>query len=442
MFLKCFKTPGLAVHSYLIYDEKSHRGAVIDPTREIETYLNYAKEQHIMITDILETHVHADFISGAPELKKALNEKPTIHCSGMGGKEWIPVYADHIVKERDSVQLGTIRLEALHTPGHTPEHIVWVVFDEERSRTIPALIFTGDLLFVGSVGRPDLLGNELEESLFKQLYHSLFVVIQALPEFTEIYPAHGAGSLCGKAIGTRDSSTLGYEKRCNQWMIPQEFKKWKELLQNISAPPPYFLRMKKLNVTGLKKSEASEPLVIDIRNAEAFAKSHLKGSINVPFGPTFVNWAGIAIPENQSLILVANNSKEAEQATQALRLIGLDSVQKIINGNEWLSQQKEEDLVPLPIITAKELLDTHGKYTIIDVRTPSEWNSGHLEGAHLIELTRAYDIVQSFAKTEPLAIVCRSGSRSSIVTSILARAGFENAVSVRGGMQAILNEKG
>ena len=215
MQIRHFYTPGLAINSFLIFDEEAKLGAVIDPTRQVERYLALALEENIEITDIIETHVHADFVSGAPELKAALFGKPIIHCSGMGGKAWIPKYADRIVQDHDEIRLGPVRLAVRHTPGHTPEHVMWLAFDERRSTSVAEVAFTGDLLFVGSVGRPDLLGAEAEEVLIKQLYRTLFQSMHPLPDFLEILPAHGAGSLCGKEIGNRLSSTLGYEKRCN-----------------------------------------------------------------------------------------------------------------------------------------------------------------------------------------------------------------------------------
>src|SRR5437867_6302647 len=208
VFLQRF-IPGLAIASYLVADEKSKQAAVIDPVRDVEEYLRLAASNgNLKIEHILETHVHADFVSGAVELKARLNGAAQIHCSGMGGAEWTPKYADHVVRDGDEVRLGSIRLRALHTPGHTPEHICWELFDDSRSKDTPWLIFTGDFLFVGDVGRPDLLGEEARKQLAHQLYQSTFDRFKSLPDFVEVFPAHGAGSLCGKAIGSRRSSSL------------------------------------------------------------------------------------------------------------------------------------------------------------------------------------------------------------------------------------------
>jgi hydroxyacylglutathione hydrolase len=207
--------PGLAIYSYLVGDEKTKEAAVIDPTRDGDEYLRVSKTEGLRITHVVETHVHADFVSGAAELKERIGGAAQVHSSGLGGKDWIPPYADCVVKDGDEIVMGSIRLKAIHTPGHTPEHLSWAVYDQTRSKDTPWLILTGDFLFVGDVGRPDLLGEEARRTLAHQLYQSVFKVLPAFPDFTEIYPAHGAGSLCGKALGSRSSSTLGFEGRFN-----------------------------------------------------------------------------------------------------------------------------------------------------------------------------------------------------------------------------------
>jgi len=450
MQLRRFVTPGLSINSYLISDEESRRGIVVDPTRQVENYIAQARKDGIEITDIIETHVHADYISGAVDLKAALNGKPTIHCSGLGGKEWTPHYADHIVKEREEIQLGTVRLQALHTPGHTPEHIIWLVFNEQRSRTIPEMAFTGDLLFVGSVGRPDLMGEELEKQLVQQLYRSLFGTIQALPDFIQIFPGHGAGSLCGKEISTQDSSTIGYERRCNPWLIPQDFKRWQyHLLENISSPPAYFQRMKRLNVTGLNRNNQlpspppllqleqipgllSTCVVVDIRNQEAFSSGHFKGSVNIPFGPSFITWAGIALAGDRDLILVAGSTTEIPSVIQSLRLIGLDQIKGIFIANE--SSFASGDL--LSMMEAADLKTHLSDYYVLDVRTPAEWNSGHIEGAHHIELAQLPNSISAIPKDVPIVVTCRSGARASLAASLLINAGYPRVQNLRGGMMA------
>ena len=209
MFFHQRFVPGLAIYSYMVGDEKSKQCAVIDPTRDVDEYLQIAKREGLRITHVFETHVHADFVSGSAELKARLGGEVKVVVSGMGGAEWTPPYADQVVGDGEEVALGTVRLKAIHTPGHTPEHVSWALFDDTRSKDAPWLVFSGDFLFVGDVGRPDLLGDETRKVLAHQLYHSVFERLPLLSDYTEVYPGHGAGSLCGKAIGSRSASSLG-----------------------------------------------------------------------------------------------------------------------------------------------------------------------------------------------------------------------------------------
>ncbi|MEI8364942.1 MAG: rhodanese-like domain-containing protein [Parachlamydiaceae bacterium] len=458
MLIRHFFTPGLAINTYLIFDEVEKRGALIDPTRQVERYISQAIQDGVQITDIFETHVHADFVSGALELKKALNNKPTIHCSGMGGKEWIPCYADHIVQDHDDVRLGSLRFQAWHTPGHTPEHVIWLVFDERRSLKAPEIAFTGDLLFVGSVGRPDLLGPAAEEHLAKQLYHSLFKLLHSLPDFVEIYPAHGAGSLCGKAIGSKLSSTFGYEKQCNPGLVPQPYGTWlKQLHDNMPPAPHYFSAMKRINVTGPRISERKEALFLltkehirehissyiflDVRRPEEFSSGHIKNAINVPFSPSFPQWAGVALPENPQLVIVLDTPELVSQMITTLKLIGIDDILGYINIREWNEADKKEMFVASPMIDVKELGSKPNDYYVIDVRTLSEWNAGHIDGAHHLELAKSPEFLSTIPGNKPIAVICHSGNRASIVASLLMREGREKVFNVRGGMQAWLAER-
>src|SRR5437867_707281 len=282
--------PGLAIASYIVGDAKTRRAAVIDPTRDVDDFINIARENgNLQITDILETHVHADFVSGAVELKGRLNGKPQIHSSGMGGVDWTPKYADHVARDGDEVKLGSIRLKCMHTPGHTPEHVCWALYDDSRSVDTPWLVFTGDFLFVGDVGRPDLLGEKQRATLAHQLYDSTFNRIAPWPDFVEVFPAHGAGSACGKAIGSRRSSSVGFERRFNPSLKPMPEPQWIDrLMQGMPLIPAYFARMKKINVQGppllgetlpgqtpmsierLRELVKTNATVLDVRSKEAF----------------------------------------------------------------------------------------------------------------------------------------------------------------------------
>jgi hydroxyacylglutathione hydrolase len=403
MIIRQFVTPGLVIVSYIIFDENSRQGAVIDPTPQIEQYLRCAQQENINITYILETHVHADFASGAQELKAAL-PKAKILSSSMGGQEWSPIYADQLVNDRDEITLGTTRLQAWHTPGHTPEHVIWIAYDDRRNPHTPVLAFTGDLLFVSSVGRPDLLGKEVQEKLAKQLYHSLFHTLADLPDHTEIYPAHGAGSLCGKGIGSRNSSTLGYERQSNIWLKPLPYEEWvKQLLSDMPTAPAYFKRMKRLNVTGRGVIGSCQELppvltleqtlsllktcqIIDVRHPENFTAGHLKNAINVPLSPSFVTWAGTVIDLDKKTLIVVGNISEALFVVQSLKLIGMTDIAGVCNAGEQRSQEWNEIQHMSPMLKVGEVAEHQDNYYVLDVRTPGEWHSGHIKVGHHVEI--------------------------------------------------------
>lgn len=450
--IRHFFTPGLFINSYLVIDEETKRGVVIDPTRQIDLYCLSAKQEGIEITDIVETHVHADFISGAPELKAVLDGKPKIHCSGLGIAEWTPAYADHIVEHRDVFHLGGLRFEARHTPGHTSEHIIWVVYNEYRSKNLPEIAFTGDLLFVGGVGRPDLLGEELLETLTKQLYGSLYSEMHALPDYLEIYPAHGGGSLCGKSIGMKHTTTLGYEKRCNPWLVPQKYCKWHDSLQLDRLPiPSYFKRMKKINIKGWNQSTKKESLVlltlkefkqrpkgelvVDLRSPDDFAAGSIEGSLNIPFNPSLPLWAGTILPEDIDLMLIVNKQETIFLATQALGLVGLDHISGVLDSSKWNEADKQE-LSASATMSVEDLNLKMPDVFLLDVRNRHEWDAGHIEGAILIELTRFPKAANEVPSDKPIAVICHSGNRASIIASLLRKEKGLQVFNVRGGMQA------
>ena len=450
--------PGLAAYSYLVADEVSGEAAVIDPTRDIGEFVDIARAEGFRIRYVLETHVHADFVSGSRELKALLGDQVTIHSSGMGGDSWTPPYADVVVADGDVVTLGSIRLQAIHTPGHTVEHISWALFDEGRSVDVPWLVFTGDFLFVGSVGRPDLLGEEARKELASQLYSSVFDKLPGLPEFTEVFPGHGAGSLCGKAIGSRSSSTMGFERRFNDSLQQRPQGQWiDELLSGMPLAPPYFARMKKVNASGpvvlgstlpgqkiFSATEVSEGiceecLVVDARSKEAFAGAHIPGSVNIPLAPTFANWAGWVLPYDTPLLLVVDDASQMEEVTTHLIRVGFDDIQGfLVNGvSDW--QNEGYPLSSFETITVEELnRRVSGSVApfIIDARTEGEWNSGHIDGAHHIHTWLIENRIDEIPRDRPVAVICGSGYRGSIAASLLMRHGFNDVANVLGGMSA------
>ncbi|MGK5594809.1 MAG: MBL fold metallo-hydrolase [Parachlamydiaceae bacterium] len=443
MILERFFYRDLAINTYLIADESSKVCAVIDPVRDVGQVVELIRELHLDLRYILETHVHADFASGAKELKAAFGNQPSIYCSVMGGTQWLPKYVDHPVRDGEEIHLGkTLLLKALHTPGHTPEHLVWLCYQENA---YPRCIFTGDLLFVGSVGRPDLLG---ENDFFAQasaLYCSLFEKLARFPDEVEIFPAHGAGSFCGKAISHRPSSTLGYERQFNESLQKMDLSRWIESLkQDMPRAPKAYSKIKEIN-TGdpklmkelfesssiISTAEFMKKLFIDVRSPEAFAAKHLKNSINIPLKGAFSSWLEMVLQPEDVFSLIISSEDTLEPIKKMLAVAGLEKLEGYILWED-LVDGGPDMITTLPLISPGHFQ----KRVIIDVRTPSEWRSGHIEGARHIELPALQGSLQELSKAGPIATICGSGYRSSIAASILKRAGFSDVANIQGGMQA------
>lgn len=450
--------PGLAIASYILGDEKSGDAAIIDPTRDVQDFIDYCKQNDLHIRHIIETHVHADFVCGSRELKARLDDQPAIHCSGHGGDDWTQPYADQYVKEGDTLDLGSIQLQFKHLPGHTPEHLGILVFDKSRSKQTPWLMFTGDFLFVGDVGRPDLLGEQAKQELAHQLYKSLFERISDLPEITEIYPAHGAGSLCGKAIGSRRSSTLGYERLTSKVLQKKPEEAWvQNLLDDMPLAPPYFKRMKRVNKEGPPLIGPTLPgknrwsaqqvhdrlcekcLILDVRTKEAFAAAHIPEAINIPIGANLPAWAGWVLPYDRPILLVADHASQVDEVVTHLLRVGFDDVQGYLEGGIVAWETAGFPLGRLDTLSVHDLqrlLQTDKNLTVLDVRTQTEWDDGHIASAHHIHGGTLQDRMDEVPKDQPIAVVCGTGYRASIASSFLKRNGIKQVSNVIGGMSA------
>ncbi|WP_428940723.1 MBL fold metallo-hydrolase [Fontivita pretiosa] len=455
--------PGLAIASYMVGDEKSRQVAVIDPTRDVDEYIRIAAEQGLYITHVLETHVHADYVSGSVELKARLRDaeapQPQIVCSGMGGTQWTPPYADRLVSDGEEVRLGSVRLRAVHTPGHTLEHICWAVFDETRSTDTPWLMFTGDFVFVGDVGRPDLLGPDQQTQLARLLYQSIFHKLFSMPDFTEIYPGHGAGSLCGKALGSRRSSSLGFERRFNRSLQPAPEPQWTSALLNEMPPaPPYFKRMKQINARGptilgaqlpgqkrlsanqVHQRQCDDCIVLDVRSKEAFAAAHVPGSINIPLDPNLPSWAGWVLPYDRPLVIVPPSAADMPGIVTHLIRIGLDRIEGFLEGGIEGWENAGYPVSRLETISVQDLHEALNDKVqppfVLDVRGDSEWAGGHIQGAHHIHAGLLKDRLNEVPKDRPVVVICGTGYRGSIAASVLKSSGYERVANVPGGMTA------
>lgn len=455
MILEIFTFEDLAIRSFLVQDENTKECVVIDSTRLIDPIKQYIQDKGLTLKAILETHVHADFISGSLELKEAFGGAPLIHCSEEAGPEWLPHYADVKVRDGFILKLGQLTFQAKFTPGHTPEHLSWLCFEEKQGAD-PFLIFTGDFLFANGVGRPDLLGDGNTPALLAELHKSLFERIASLPDKIMVYPSHGAGSLCGKSIGKEMSSTLGTERARNSALQPIDMKAWLfKMQEEMPAAPRAFYRNKRINLAGaplmssLSKDSMTPSIpelhrlvengcIIDLRPPVDFGKAHLNGAINVPLGPSVGNWLAAILPPNEPILCILPDLNVQQRVTNLIRILGYD--QKLTITLWPPIQEAGLPMCELQVLSSEyvhKALHSHGKEPlVIDVRSPAEWNSGHIEQAQHIELTRLQDAIGSLPRDREIVTVCHSGMRSSIAASILQKEGFEKVTHLNGGMTA------
>ncbi len=449
MYFRSFFDERLAHMSYFVGCQRTGDAIVIDPARNIEPYLEIAKREGFEIIGVTETHIHADYLSGARELAHRNGAK--LYLSDEGDKDWKYVYAkdyDHqFLKDGSNFTIGNIHFKVLHTPGHTPESISFLLTDEGGGAKAPMGMFTGDFLFVGDVGRPDLLEKAAgvtgtSQAGAKQMFVSLQKV-EDLPDFLQVWPAHGAGSACGKALGAVPMSTLGYEKQFNwAFQIKDEDKFVEALLEGQPEPPKYFAQMKKLNKLGpdlLKNEETpkrSLPVetnadLVDTRPAKDFAAGHVKGSINIPFNNSFVNWAGWLLSYDRNIVFIASK-EEVPEIKKALQSIGLDRFSGYIPieelGNDLESYQN------VSVTEARELIDDDD-YFVVDVRNQSEWDAGHIPGAYHYMLGNLPNRLVSLPKDKKILTQCQGGGRSAIGASLLQAKGF-TVLNLEGGFSA------
>ncbi|MBN8592277.1 MAG: MBL fold metallo-hydrolase [Anaerolineae bacterium] len=452
MLLRYFYDRHLAQASYLIACQQCGEALVIDPARDIRPYLAVAEQEGLRITQVTETHIHADFVSGARELAAATGAQ--LYLSAEGGPDWQYAYADsntRLLHDGDHWNLGRIQIEALHTPGHTPEHLVFLVTDTAGADS-PMGLFTGDCLFVGNAGRPDLLEKAAGKTGTKEAgAHQQFASLnrlKSLPDYLQIWPGHGAGSACGKGLGSVPSSTLGYEKRFNpalQFTDEAAFVDW--LLADQPEAPRYFGQMKRVNKDGpallrdlaqparltdpaALQQAAEEGLVIDTRPATAFAQGHAPRTVHIPLSsPQFNTYAGWYVRYDQPTWLIADADSQ-EEALTLLRAIGVDDIPGIFD------PAVIDDLTQsLPQITPEEavLLVSHGAF-LLDVRGADEYRSERIAGAHHIPMGYVPVYACDLPKDRPLIVQCGGGVRSMVVASLLQRAGFDRVMNLSGGI--------
>jgi hydroxyacylglutathione hydrolase len=446
MLLKHFFIRKIAHSSYILASKNNC--AVIDPQRDVDIYVTEARAMGVDITHILQTHLHADFTSGHIDLAKETGApiyvSQSAHCA-----------FDHVaLSEGDIIELEDMALKVLETPGHTPEHLSYVVIDTSRSDS-PVGVFVGDTLFVGDVGRPDLFPDVAEE-LAGKLYHSLHDKLLKLPDYVEVYPAHGAGSLCGRAMGAKWTSTIGYERNFNTTLqIKDKAAFIQSLTQDMPPAPDHFSRcsdinrqgpvplaslpiMEELSAVRFKERMAdSNVVVLDTRSYHAFASQHIAGAFHLDLSGNFPTFAGWILPTDKDILLIADDYKKALEANTWAHRVGVDRIVGYLDGGMVAWAVAGFRTSHIDLISAEDLHDmitSDGDFMLLDVRAPQEFEDNHIEGAINIPVADLRERHDELNKERTTVLICSSGNRSSLGASILKQYGFNNVYNVAGGM--------
>jgi hydroxyacylglutathione hydrolase len=463
MIFRRFYDENLAQASYMIACEKTREAIIVDPNVDIGMYARAAGADRVRIAHVTETHVHADFVSGAHALASTAGAR--LHLSGEGQNEWTysaeALRKANVLHDGAEIEIGRVRLLARHTPGHTSEHMTFLVSDLERGDQ-PVGALTGDFIFVGDVGRPDLLERAAGEKgtmegFARQLFRSL-QNFKREPEHLQIWPGHGAGSACGKALGAMPQSTLGYEKLFN-WALADlsEDDFVGRVLEDQPVPPRYFAVMKRVNrsaspqprssparVLGFEDLEhavASKAMVVDSRPAQKFAAGHIPGTINIPLSKSFLNWMGALVPEDRDFFVIAEADSDdaVKLLLNELYKIGLTRVRTVFHSDvihEWKSRNGDLEKMAEIDPAALGTMARDNGVQIVDVRSPDEWSKGHLPGALHIPLAALPDRLGELNRSAPIVLHCKGGSRSSIATSFLQSQGMASVSNLVGGYEA------
>jgi hydroxyacylglutathione hydrolase len=443
-------TEGIAQLSYLVGDSSTGMSVVIDPRPDCDVYLELARKYGVGITHIFETHIHADFMSGSRELSHRLNSVP-IYVSHAGGAEY--GFETEELRDGQGFELGEVVVTARHTPGHTPEHVSFLI--AEASRKDPFGIFSGDAVFVDSVGRPDLLGEDETQGLASQLYATLRDVYLKLEHGVILYPGHGAGSACGPDIGDRKESTLGYERKFNPYLGLHDEKKFIEKVLSTAPPEPRHYRpMKKVNAAGPKVFGGLPPVpalpakefrkavesgryeLLDTRDMLSFGGGHIRGALNIADRAELSVWAGQMLELEAPILLVLESDDRLERVVKLLWRTGHTNFAGYLAGGMKAWETAGFPFEELPQMSVHELKKDGANVQVLDVRTPSEWKEGHLPGAQHLFAPEIRERSKQLDRGRPVVTYCDSGFRANIAASILRQEGFERVCNVPGSMQA------
>jgi glyoxylase-like metal-dependent hydrolase (beta-lactamase superfamily II)/rhodanese-related sulfurtransferase len=453
MFLKQYYLGCLAHASYLIADEKTKSAAVVDPQRDIDQYLADAQSHGFKIDYVILTHFHADFLAGHIELRNRAGAKIVM---GMKAQAEFDFQA---MKDGESIEMGDVRLQFLETPGHTPEGISVLVFDLAADKETPHAVLTGDTLFIGDVGRPDLLASigVTADELAVMLYESLDK-LRKLPDSTLVYPAHGAGSMCGKNLSKETVSTIGEQKEFNYALKPMPFETFRDLVTSDQPDAPeYFVydaiknrqersdlestmksSMKALDLDEVLEMQKQNAQVVDVREAIDFEGAHLVGSINIGLQGKYATWCGSILSHDTPIVVIAEAGNE-EEAVMRLGRIGFDNVAGYLRDGMAALESRPELVEKIQRITAPALaeqLAAPKQPLVLDVRSEREWNGGHIAGSKNIPLPHLQDRISEIPENRSLVVHCEGGYRSAIASSLLSRAGRRDLLDLVGGIKA------
>ncbi|NOH03767.1 MAG: MBL fold metallo-hydrolase [Chloroflexi bacterium] len=442
-FIEPFVDSGLGNSAYLIGSHETKKGILIDPLRDVDRYLSAASELGLTLIHVLDTHLHADFVSGNREIA---------HKTGavIGASAEAKVGFDHQPLTEDSViDLGAFQIRVMSTPGHTPEHISFLIFEPDGKA--PSAFFSGGALIVGGAARTDLLTPELTQPLARHLYHTIHEKLLKLPDELEVFPTHGAGSFCVAPASLDRTTTIGRERRTNHLAQPQSEEEFvKRALAGLPSYPTYYKYMREINQRGakilggvpaLKPFSASEVkamlddgvVVLDVRHNKAFGEGHIPNSYGIRHDAPLTTWAGWLIPFRSRILLVADEPDHRLSATRQLIRIGYDDLVGYLDG-EIEAWAREFPVETVQSMDAKELRERLNEVVLVDVRQKLEWDAGHISGAIHFEGGRVAWDELPFPHDKPLAIQCASGNRSMSAISVLRRRGYRNVIQVEGGI--------
>lgn len=456
MLLKYFYDDKLAHASYMVGCQRTDEAIIVDAGRDIQQYLDAAAKESMRIVGAADTHIHADYVSGARELAERVRAK--LYVSDEGDENWKYEYAHaynhQLLKEGDTFRIGNVKFEVLYTPGHTPEHISFLLTDMGGGADKPMGIFTGDFIFVGSIGRPDLLEKVagIANTAVKGAYQQFESIqrFKQLPDYLQVWPAHGAGSACGKGLGAIPSTTVGYEKMFNPMLQYDQASEFVEaLLEDQPEAPPYFAVMKHVNkvgpaiwgdkplpsrlgVAGLSERVASGAQVLDTRAEATFAQAHVPGTINISLKNLAI-WSGWLVDYQKPLYLISN-PKDLPEVVRVLAKVGIDNVVGYFEANEVAAAGLMTQ--SYTIRHAREVADQviNGEVTVIDVRAESEWEENRLPNAQHIMLGYLPQRADELINGQPVVVMCRTGNRSGIAASLLQAQGAKEVINLAGGI--------